>query len=57
MVVHGSYDRIIPVDNAHLMAERLPDCRLRILEASGHLYPTEEPEVDEDIAGFFASCG
>jgi pimeloyl-ACP methyl ester carboxylesterase len=57
LVVHGAEDRVIPVDNAHMMAERIPDCRLRILEESGHLYPTEEPSVDEDIAGFFAECG
>ena len=50
LVVHGEHDRVIPVENAHLMAERIPDCRLRILLESGHLYPTEEPEVDEDIA-------
>ena len=27
-VVHGALDRVIPVANAHLMAERLPNCRL-----------------------------
>jgi pimeloyl-ACP methyl ester carboxylesterase len=53
MVVHGRHDRVIPVDNAHIMAERLPDCRLRILEESGHLYPTEEPDVDDAIGAFF----
>jgi len=52
LVVHGARDRVIPVANAHLMAERLPDCRLRILDDSGHLYPTEEPSVDQEIAGF-----
>jgi hypothetical protein len=35
------------------MAERIPDSRLRILKESGHLYPTEEPDVDEAIAAFF----
>ena len=33
-----------------LLAERIPGARLRILEEAGHLYPTEEPEVDEAIA-------
>ena len=56
MVVHGVHDRVIPVANARLIAERLPDCRLSILEDSGHLYPSEQPEVDEAIGGFFASC-
>ena len=38
------------------MAERLPNCRLSVLEDSGHLYPTEAPEVDEAIGGFFDAC-
>ena len=54
MVVHGAHDRIIPVSNARMMAESLPDSRLRILEESGHLYATEEPQVDEEIATFLA---
>ena len=55
-VVHGAHDRVIPVANAHLMAERLPNCRLSVLEMSGHLYPTEAPEVDGAISGFFEAC-
>ena len=54
LVVHGAHDRVIPVANAHLIAERLPDAGCAILEESGHLYPTEEPEVDEAIAAFLA---
>ena len=50
LVVHGAHDRVIPVANAQLLAERIPGARLRILEDSGHLYPTEEPEVDDAIA-------
>jgi hypothetical protein len=38
------------------MAERLPDCRLRVLEDSGHQYPTEAPEVDQAISDFFDEC-
>jgi 3-oxoadipate enol-lactonase len=56
MVVHGAQDRVIPVANAYLLADRLPDCRLAILEESGHLYPTEVPDVDERIAAFLADC-
>jgi pimeloyl-ACP methyl ester carboxylesterase len=56
LVVHGADDRIIPVQNAELMAERLPRCRLALLEATGHLYPTEAPEVEEEIARFFREC-
>jgi 3-oxoadipate enol-lactonase len=54
LVVHGALDRVVPVANAHLLAERIPGARLRILEDAGHLYPTEEPSADREIARFFA---
>jgi pimeloyl-ACP methyl ester carboxylesterase len=55
MIVHGRHDRLIPVGNAELMAERMPHARLVILEHSGHLYPTEQPDVDEAISEFIAA--
>ena len=57
LVVHGARDRIIPVDNAHMTAERVPGAQLKILEDAGHLYPTEEPAVDKAIGSFFAAHG
>ena len=53
LVVHGREDRMIPVANAEILAERIPRAELRILEDAGHLYSTEEPDVDEEIARFF----
>ena len=53
LVVHGSEDRVVPVANAEILAEGIPGARLRILEAAGHLYPTEQPDIDEEIARFF----
>ena len=52
MIVHGRHDRLIPVENAELIASRLPRAKLVILERSGHLYPTEQPDVDETISAF-----
>jgi 3-oxoadipate enol-lactonase len=52
LVVHGREDRMIPVQNGRLLAERIPDATLVELERTGHLYPTEAPEVDERIARF-----
>jgi 3-oxoadipate enol-lactonase len=54
LVVHGALDRMVPVANAHLIAERIPGARLRILEEAGHLYPTEEPSADREVADFLA---
>lgn len=56
LVVHGRHDRMIPVGNADLMAERIPHAQLRILEESGHLYPTEQPEVDQAIGDFYLNA-
>jgi pimeloyl-ACP methyl ester carboxylesterase len=55
LVVHGARDRMIPVANAAMTAERVPGARLKILPDAGHLYPTEEPTVDEAIGDFFAA--
>jgi pimeloyl-ACP methyl ester carboxylesterase len=55
LVVHGDQDRIIPVANAHMTAERIPGAELRILDDAGHLYPTEAPAVDTAIAAFFSA--
>jgi 3-oxoadipate enol-lactonase len=55
LVVHGARDRVIPVANAHMTAEQVPGAQLKILQDAGHLYPTEEPAVDEAIGAFFAA--
>jgi pimeloyl-ACP methyl ester carboxylesterase len=55
LVVHGARDRIIPVANAAATAQRVPGARMKILPDAGHLYPTEEPTVDEAIGDFFAA--
>jgi len=57
LVVHGRHDRVVPIANAEILAERIPHAELRILEESGHLYSTEQPEVDENIARFFRGSG
>jgi 3-oxoadipate enol-lactonase len=53
LVVHGAEDQIVPVANGELLAERIPGARLRTLQDAGHLYSTEQPEVDAEIARFF----
>jgi 3-oxoadipate enol-lactonase len=57
LVVHGARDRMIPVANACMTAQRVPGARMKILADAGHLYPTEEPAVEEAIGEFFAAHG
>jgi 3-oxoadipate enol-lactonase len=52
LIVHGRHDRMIPLGNAELIAAQMPHARLEILEHCGHVYPTEQPDVDETIASF-----
>lgn len=51
LVANGDNDRMIPTSNTHLLAERLPDAKLRIYPDAGHgflfQYPAEfAAEVD-----------
>lgn len=52
LVVHGADDKMIPVDNGRMIAERIPGAQMIELEGTGHLYPTEDPQVDEQITAF-----
>ena len=39
------------------LSRRIPRARLRILDEAGHLYSTEQPDVDDEIARFFLEAG
>jgi pimeloyl-ACP methyl ester carboxylesterase len=56
LIVHGRDDRVIPAANAELMAERLPDVRVQLLDECGHMFPTEDPAVDREIGDFLAEA-
>lgn len=43
LIVHGTADELIPVQNAHVIAGHMPDARLEIFEGVGHLFFWEEP--------------
>jgi 3-oxoadipate enol-lactonase len=50
VVVHGTDDAVVPVEEAHELAARLPGARLRLLEGVGHLPTVTRPrEVAEAI--------
>jgi pimeloyl-ACP methyl ester carboxylesterase len=52
LVVHGTEDRVVPVRNAELLADEIPGAQSMILRGAGHLYPTEQPDVDRSICAF-----
>ena len=43
LVVHGTEDWIVPVENGRRLAERLPNARYVELRGRGHNLPLEEP--------------
>jgi 3-oxoadipate enol-lactonase len=44
LVVHGTEDLIVPVENGRRLAERLPNAEYVELEGRGHNLPLEDPE-------------
>ena len=55
LVVTGADDRLIPPEQARLLAGAIPGARLEIVSGAGHLPPVEAPEaVSRLLAGFWS---
>lgn len=44
LVVHGDADRVVPVANGHVLAERIPNARLVVVPGAGHLVPIDHAQ-------------
>jgi pimeloyl-ACP methyl ester carboxylesterase len=44
LVIHGTLDRLLPVENGRMVAGLIPGARLEILEGVGHMFFLERPE-------------
>ena len=44
-LLHGARDRIVPVANAHRLADGIAGARLVILPDAGHVYTTDAPDA------------
>ena len=56
LVMHGTADAVTPIENARLLAARIPGARTRWFEQCGHLFFHERPEetarvIDEFLRG------
>lgn len=49
LVVHGTADELLPVQNGYMIAERIPNSRLEIFEGVGHLFFWEEPRRTAEL--------
>jgi len=46
--IHGTQDKLMPLDAAKATVERLPNARLVTIDAAGHLSPIEQPDAVND---------
>jgi len=54
LIIHGDRDVLIPVENAHVLAQRIPGARLHIVPDAGHGYPAQDPVgVHQLVTDFF----
>ncbi|MGI8427168.1 MAG: alpha/beta fold hydrolase [Actinomycetota bacterium] len=53
-VLHGGEDKMVPVENGRMLAEKIPGARLRIWEDAGHNVIMEKAaELNEDLIDHF----
>jgi 3-oxoadipate enol-lactonase len=49
LVIHGTLDEMLPVQNGHTIAGLIPDSRLEILDGIGHLFFWEQPAHSAEL--------
>jgi pimeloyl-ACP methyl ester carboxylesterase len=58
LVISGDDDPLVPVENARMLASRIPQARLEIVERAGHLFVWDEAEqISARIDRFLTSGG
>jgi pimeloyl-ACP methyl ester carboxylesterase len=55
LVVHGDEDVVVPAANGRTLATHIPDAELALWANAGHMYSTDQPEADHDVARFLVS--
>lgn len=53
MIVHGSDDRVVPLENGLILKQRLTQAEMHVLEGAGHLFITDEPDRTRELASDF----
>ena len=49
LVIHGTDDQLLPVQNGHLIASLIPGARLEIFDGIGHMFVWERPERSAEL--------
>jgi 3-oxoadipate enol-lactonase len=56
LVVHGTVDELLPVQNGRLIASRITGSQLEIFDGVGHLFFWERPELSAELIRAHAAC-
>jgi 3-oxoadipate enol-lactonase len=56
LVIHGTEDRLMAVENGELLARLIPGAQLEVLEGSGHMFFWEQPERSAQLVREHASA-
>jgi pimeloyl-ACP methyl ester carboxylesterase len=56
LVIHGTEDRLMAVENGELIARLIPGAQLELLEGSGHMFFWEQPERSAQLVRAHASA-
>jgi pimeloyl-ACP methyl ester carboxylesterase len=58
VVIVGKHDAATPTSDAQILADRIHDCRMRVIADAGHSSPVEKPRaVAEAMRVFFERVG
>jgi poly(3-hydroxyalkanoate) depolymerase len=55
LVLSGTGDPLVPVQNAHLLARQIPRARLELIPGGGHFWILEQPEASAALVEEFLS--
>jgi 3-oxoadipate enol-lactonase len=56
LVIHGTEDQMLPVQNGRMIASLIPGAQLEILEGVGHLFFWEQPEHSAELIRTLAAA-
>jgi pimeloyl-ACP methyl ester carboxylesterase len=56
LVVHGDVDLMVPPANGRLLRELIRGAQLLELPGAAHLYPTDDPTADRQVADFLTAA-
>jgi len=45
LILFGEHDQVVPPGNTELLANKLPDARIKTLPNTGHMFPVEDPDA------------